>query len=178
MQTHRIEANLHPSIKKLAAKLGADGPVKTLSTPRYVKAILGGIYVIKTTNAAYVWEHPYYPQFYVPRSDLYEQSTNRSFTIEEVQDIKSEGGKPVATQLKISIPNSTSSTDQVVAFNDKLSGRAECLQGLVKINFADMDQWFEEDTPIYVHPKVRVLKLIGSLQSYCANAFTRTPSSA
>lgn len=146
-------AYIVPSLPKLAAKLGSDGAVKTLSTPRTVKALLSGVYTIKTTNAVYVWEHPYFPQFYVPKSELVEQSKNRSFTIEEVKEIKSDDGKAVAKQLKITVPNSGASTDQVIAFNDKLSGKAEELQGLVKIDFKAMDQWFEEDTPIHVHPK-------------------------
>lgn len=141
------------SLKKLAAKLGTEGAVKTLSTPRTVKALLAGVYIIKTTSAVYVWEHPFYPQFYIPKKELFEQSENRSFTIEEVDDLKADDGKSVATQLRLSVANSSASTDQVIAFNGKLSRKAEELQDLVKIDFQAMDQWFEEDTPIHVHPK-------------------------
>lgn len=70
-----------------------------------------------------------------------------------MRDLNSDDGKSVAKQLKLSIPNSNASTDQVLAFNDELAGKAEALKGLVKIDFKAMDQWFEEDTPIHVHPK-------------------------
>ena len=43
-------------------KLAADGPVKVLSTPRKVQLLFGGVFIVRTTNAVYVWEHPYYPQ--------------------------------------------------------------------------------------------------------------------
>ena len=56
-------------------------------------------------------------------------------------------------QCTISIPNSNKSTDQVLAFSSDLSGKGSDLAGMVKIDFATMDQWFEEDTPIHVHPK-------------------------
>ena len=38
--------------------------------PRRVRAVLGGKVVIDTTRALYVWEAPYYPQFYIPLEDV------------------------------------------------------------------------------------------------------------
>jgi uncharacterized protein (DUF427 family) len=43
--------------------------------------------------------------------------------------------------------------DNVLSFSSDLSGPAKDLAGLVKVNFDSADQWFEEDTPIFVHPK-------------------------
>lgn len=141
------------SLEKLATKLASDGPVKTLKTPRKVSATLGGVYIIQTTNASFVWEHPFYPQFYVSLEELNEQSKNRSFTIEPIKNIKADDGKVIATRLRISVPDTEKSTDEVLAFNWELPGKAADISGLVKIDFAAMDQWFEEDTPIHVHPK-------------------------
>jgi uncharacterized protein (DUF427 family) len=45
-----------------------------------------------------------------------------------------------------------------------LEGNAALLNDLVKIDFASVDKWFEEDTPIYVHPK-DPFKRIDILQS-------------
>lgn len=39
-------------------------------------------------------------------------------------------------------------TRRVLVFDTK-----DALRGLVKIDFHALDQWFEEDVPIYVHPK-------------------------
>src|SRR5205085_1059320 len=38
--------------------------------PRRVRALLGGRTVLDTTAARYVWEWPFYPQFYVPLADV------------------------------------------------------------------------------------------------------------
>ncbi len=38
----------------------------TAPVPRRVRAMLDGEYVVDTRAATYVWEHPYYPQFYLP----------------------------------------------------------------------------------------------------------------
>ena len=70
---------------------------------------------------------------------------------EEGEVFKTEDGNPVAMQCTIKA--GSKSTDQVIAFKSDLSGKAEELKGLTKIDFASMDQWFEEDTPIHVHPK-------------------------
>jgi uncharacterized protein (DUF427 family) len=43
--------------------------------------------------------------------------------------------------------------DSILIFADDLEGPAAPLSGLVRIQFDAMDQWFEEDTPIYIHPK-------------------------
>src|SRR3974390_2583486 len=38
--------------------------------PRRIRAELGGEFVFDTTRALYVWEWPYYPQYYVPVGDV------------------------------------------------------------------------------------------------------------
>lgn len=114
--------NSHPySLKKLALKLGTDGPVKTLSTPRKIQILYGGTYILKTTSAIYVWEHPYYPQYYVPKSELLKSSKENKFTFSEGEAFKSDSGTSIATQC--TIKTGSKSTDQVLAFSDSLSGK-------------------------------------------------------
>ena len=38
--------------------------------PRRIRAFLGGEKVLDTTQALYVWEWPYYPQYYIPLADV------------------------------------------------------------------------------------------------------------
>jgi uncharacterized protein (DUF427 family) len=38
--------------------------------PRRVRATLGGEQIFDTTRARYVWEWPYYPQYYIPVDDI------------------------------------------------------------------------------------------------------------
>lgn len=87
----------------------------------------------------------------MPKKEFFESSKHAQFEIREGEEIRSESGAHVATQYTIKA--GSKSTDQVIAFSDNLQGKADELKGLVKIDFASVDQWFEEDTPIYVHPK-------------------------
>ncbi|MBW8710674.1 MAG: DUF427 domain-containing protein, partial [Mycobacterium sp.] len=38
--------------------------------PRRVRGFLGNRLVFDTTSARYVWEVPYYPQYYIPLADV------------------------------------------------------------------------------------------------------------
>ena len=38
--------------------------------PRRVRGVVGTQVVFDTTRALYVWEAPYYPQFYIPLADV------------------------------------------------------------------------------------------------------------
>src|SRR3954447_15955477 len=50
---------------QMAAETGRIEPA-----PRRVRATLGGRTVFDTTRARYVWEWPYYPQYYIPIEDV------------------------------------------------------------------------------------------------------------
>ena len=56
------------SLEKLAATLATTGPEKVESTPRRVRALFNGTWLFDTTSALHVWEHKYYPLFWVPVS--------------------------------------------------------------------------------------------------------------
>jgi uncharacterized protein (DUF427 family) len=72
--------------------------------------------------------------------------------------IKGPSGEVGATILSLQVPSSASGsaaakiTDRVIAFKSD-ERDAGVLAGLVRLEFGSMDQWFEEDAPIYVHPK-------------------------
>ena len=51
--------------------------------PRRVRAFLGGQAVVDTTAARYVWEHPNYPQFYIPLADVQRDALVDEGTTEE-----------------------------------------------------------------------------------------------
>lgn len=140
----------HLSIKQLAIRLATEGPHKTLSTLRLVQAIFNKSYIVRTTAGVLVWEIPFYPQLYIPTKAL-TSSPSSDLKAEPGDAIKDGSGTVVAHQWTIAVGDR--STDQVVAFADNLSGKAAPLAGLAKIDFGAMDQWFEESTPIYVHPK-------------------------
>ncbi|KAK0307115.1 hypothetical protein LTR01_005761 [Friedmanniomyces endolithicus] len=142
------------NLKRLAIKLGTDGPHKTLPTPRMVKLLFNGSYILKTTHAHYVWEHPYYPYFYIPLAELQSTSTKTHLTISEHSTIHSPSDPQTILAHQLTLTLGTKSTSNVLAFPPSLTGGpAASLAGLVRIDFDSLDAWFEEDTPIHVHPK-------------------------
>ncbi|KAF2643731.1 DUF427-domain-containing protein [Massarina eburnea CBS 473.64] len=126
-------------LTKLAQKLATEGPHKYESTPRRVRGLLNGKYVFDTIKAYHVWEHPYYPQFYIPTSSF---TSDAQFVKTTVVD----GTKEAVHFGKLSV--GSKSTERVLIFNTPQ------LKDLVKIDPKELDQWFEEDVPIYPpHPK-------------------------
>lgn len=57
---------------ELGRRLLKDGTLEALSTPRRVRILYNRAWVADTTSAVYVWEHPYYPFYYVRRCDFIE----------------------------------------------------------------------------------------------------------
>ena len=110
--------------------------------PRRVRGYLGGLTVFDTTNATYVWEHPRYPQYWVPMKDVLSGllvpeghlQTSRWGTV-ETHGMKN-GSEYRARAAKVV---RESSTDRLV--------------DAVRFNWDDLDAWFEEDEQVHVHPR-------------------------
>jgi uncharacterized protein (DUF427 family) len=110
--------------------------------PRRIRAFLGGEKVLDTTRALYVWEWPYYPQYYIPLADVcrdllipegHTQQTGRGGT--EPHSLRVGGiHRPHAARLLTSSP---------------IGG----LTGTVRFDWAALDAWFEEDEQVFVHPR-------------------------
>ncbi|KXT10102.1 hypothetical protein AC579_9698 [Pseudocercospora musae] len=151
-------------LRKVALKLGKDGPVRTLQTPRLIQVLFNGRYIVKTTKSVFVWEHPFYPQLYIPASEIksYFEARSEDLKLTPGQEIKGEDDKVIATQWTFTV--SDKSVEKILAFATDLPEPSKELSDLVKIDFASMDQWFEESTPIFVHPK-DPFKRIDILQS-------------
>lgn len=129
------------SITELASKLfnpKAEFRPKIISTQKRVRGQLNGKIVFDTTSAKLVWEHPFFPQYWIPKSAFLDTAT---FTDDEpISGIQSStsklsvGDKSVPTLL---VPDS---------FNSELAG-------LVKVDFKALDAWYEEMSQIHYHPK-------------------------
>jgi uncharacterized protein (DUF427 family) len=110
--------------------------------PRRVRAMPGGHVVLDTTNAVYVWEWPYYPQYYIPVADV-----NRDLLVDEQHTQRLRQGtarRPGLRVGEISRPGAARVyTDEAI---DGLPGRA-------RFDWDALDAWFEEDEQVFVHPR-------------------------
>lgn len=127
------------NLTKLAQKLVSEGPHKYEQTPRRVRGLFNGQFIFDSINAHHVWEHPYFPHFYIPTDDI----TGAVKLTKDSEAIEGNAGRAYLAKLSVG----DKSTDSAVVFEEGP------LKGLVKIDFPAIDEWFEEDTPIYQHPK-------------------------
>ena len=118
------------------------GSVRVEQGPKRVRVYLEGEVVADTTRPFLVWEWPYYPTYYTPASDMHaklvatgktEHSPSRGDG--KVYDIKV--GAATAQAAALAYPDSP----------------LEALRDLVRLDWNSMSEWFEEDEPVYTHPR-------------------------
>ena len=107
------------SLTRLALDLLAKGPHKLEKTNRRVRGLYHGTYIFDTTEARHVWEHPYFPQFYVL------SSAAKASTVTKKEPVDKEESAFLAT-LKVK----NKSTDRVICFEKGP------LAGLTRFEFA------------------------------------------
>jgi uncharacterized protein (DUF427 family) len=107
-----------------------------------VRAYLAGELVADTTRPLLVWENPYYPAYYIPAADVRASLVATGVTEQapgrgdgEVLDVAVERAKAAGAARRY--PDSPHPE----------------LRDAVRLDFAAMDEWLEEDEPIYVHPR-------------------------
>jgi uncharacterized protein (DUF427 family) len=106
--------------------------------PRRVRGYLDGSLVFDTTAAHYVWEIPYYPQYYVPVSDV---------DMQYLRDEQHEQKLQLGTSRLFSLTNGERVLKSAARVYD--SGP---VAGSVRFEW-DALEWFEEDEPIIGHPR-------------------------
>src|SRR5581483_5551237 len=110
--------------------------------PKRVRAYIAGELVADTINALYVWEGPAYPAYYIPAEDVRATLVPTGATEHwpsrgdaEVLDVKTSRGVVGGAARRYPSP------------------RVEALAGHVRFEWEAMDEWLEEDEPVYVHPR-------------------------
>ncbi len=118
------------------------GTVRVEQGAKRVRAYLAGRLVADTRRPSLVWEIPYYPAYYVPLADVVAEldptgKTEHSPSRGEAQlfDVQVEGAiAESAAKCYVDSP-------------------LEALRDLVRLEWAAMDEWLEEDEPVYTHPR-------------------------
>jgi uncharacterized protein (DUF427 family) len=106
--------------------------------PRRVRGYLGHELVFDTTSARYVWEVPYYPQYYIPLADV-----GAEFLRDEGHPQKVQFG---ASRLHSVVGAGQAREKAARVFDDGP------LAGHVRFEW-NVLRWLEEDEAIYGHPR-------------------------
>ena len=116
------------------------GRVRAEPGAKRVRAFLGGEVVADTTTPLLVWEVPYYPTYYVPAADVRADLEPTG----AVDHSPSRGDGEVMTVKTLS----REAPGAAVLYKD--SPLAE-IRDHVRLDWAAMDAWFEEDEQVYTH---------------------------
>lgn len=122
-----------------------DADTKTVRmepSPKRVRAYLGGELVADTLAPVLVWEVPYYPAYYFPADDVHADlvPTGRTESAPERGDAE-----------LYDVKTATSVAEG--AARRYVDSPVEELRDLVRLDWAAMHEWFEEDEPVYTHPR-------------------------
>jgi uncharacterized protein (DUF427 family) len=109
--------------------------------PRRIRCLKGGETLVDTTRALYVWEWPYYPHYYFPKTDV------RMETFVEGAAITTPQGDARHLELKAGAVERRPAGRLIT--KSALAGLAET----VRIEWGAVDRWFEEDEEVFVHPR-------------------------
>jgi uncharacterized protein (DUF427 family) len=107
-----------------------------------VRAYFGQELVLDTASPLMVWEVPYYPSYYVPIEDIQAELVATG----AVEHSPSRGDADVY-DVKV---GRTTAAGAAKRYSESPIPE---LRDAVHIKWDAMDQWLEEDEPVYVHPR-------------------------
>jgi uncharacterized protein (DUF427 family) len=107
-----------------------------------VRTYLAGQLVADSHAPLLVWEHPYYPTYYLPACDFKAElipsgESRHQPALGDADVLHVKAGSAVAERAALRYPDSP-----VTQIRDA-----------VRLEWASMTEWLEEDEPVYVHPR-------------------------
>ncbi len=119
-----------------------DSRVRMERSPKRVRSYLGGHVVVDTLKPLLVWEIPYYPTYYLPRDD---------FEAELVETGKTDPSPKLGTGIVFDVRVGGSVAAGAACIYED-SPHVE-LRRHVRLRWDAMDEWLEEDEPVYTHAR-------------------------
>lgn len=119
------------------------GLVRVEPGAKRVRAYVAGQPIADTFHPVLVWEIPYYPAYYFPVADVRTELLSKSGRVEPSPS------RGTATYFDLGVGERVVH-DAAWMYEDS---PIETLRQLVRLDWAAMDAWFEEDEEIYVHPR-------------------------
>lgn len=118
------------------------GRVKFEPSQKRVRTYLAGRAVADTIRPMLVWEIPYYPTYYLPLADVQAQ-------LEPNGEKSHSPSRGDGTVYDVIIDGQTAKAAALRYLDSPITE----LRDLVRLDWSAMDEWFEEDEPVYVHPR-------------------------
>jgi uncharacterized protein (DUF427 family) len=120
----------------------ARGRVRVEQGQKRVRAYLAGHLVADTTRPLLVWEVPYYPAYYVPATDVVAE-------LVETGDTRHSPSRGDARLYDVYVKDAVAEKAASLYTEPQI----EALRDVVRLDWDAIDQWFEEDEPVFVHPR-------------------------
>ena len=118
------------------------GHVRVEHCQKRIRAYLGGQLVADSRAALLVWETPYFPAYYLPAGDISAELIPSGDTDRH----------PRLGQAEILHVKTGSATAEAAAKRYRDAPAPE-LTDAVRLDWPAMSEWFEEDEPVYTHPR-------------------------
>src|SRR6266487_482767 len=118
------------------------GRVRVEHGRKRVRAYLRGELAADTTSPLLVWEVPYYPAYYIPAGDIRAELVPTGAT-----DHSPSRGDADIFDLRTPAATAPSAARRYT------SSPIEELRQAVRLDWDAMDEWLEEDEPVYTHPR-------------------------
>lgn len=117
------------------------GRVRVEESDRRVRVMLGGEIVADTTSPLLVWEVPYYPTYYFPKTDV------KTDLLVETGETRRSPSRGEATQYTVKVNGAEG------AAYSFLEPKIDEIGGHYAFVWKTMDHWFEEDEEVFVHAR-------------------------
>ncbi len=117
------------------------------ANPKWIRGRVGDRTVVDTTDSLFVWEHRYYPQWYVPTADVAGELRQTG----EVVDTDNRG----AANIVDLVLDAGTDGEIVIAGAGRIHPDSPIpeLRNRVRLRWDAVDRWFEEEVEVFVHPR-------------------------
>ncbi len=117
-------------------------PAELLPNPKWIRGLVDGAVVIDSRDVLGVWDHRHYPSWYFPTSDV-------SAELRPTGETDSTPGVGIATIHDFVVG------DRIIRGAARVHRDSAILElrDRVKVDFAAIDRWLEEDVEVFSEPK-------------------------
>lgn len=110
--------------------------------PRRIRAYVAGRAVLDTVEARYVFETPFFPQFYIPAADVTEEFLIRT-------GVTKQSPRGTVEVVALQLEGERRDDAGQLHLDDTTCG----IKDTIRFDWAALDAWFEEDEEVFVHPR-------------------------